>query len=242
MADQHRSQFTAPDVQAQLPTVHVALSRVGVTGVEKVIRIAPDGSGAALPRAPRVLRRPRPAPEGRAHVALRGGRQRGDRRGHARRVGASAPRRWPSTSPSSCASARRPRRAEVTIAARYPEHKPAPVSGIQTQEIYTLLRLAPSPAQRGTRRLVGVAAQGMTACPCAQELVAGRAARAARRPTASPTTRSSGSSSTSPSPPTTSAASARCYIGCTEACDDEIDAADAAARSSRARCPRRSTS
>ena len=31
-------------------------------------------------------------------------------------------------------------RAEVTIAARYPEHKPAPVSGIQTQEIYTLLR------------------------------------------------------------------------------------------------------
>ena len=32
-------------------------------------------------------------------------------------------------------------RAEVTIAARYPEHKPAPVSGIPTQEIYTLLRL-----------------------------------------------------------------------------------------------------
>ena len=29
-------------------------------------------------------------------------------------------------------------RAEVTIAARYPEHKPAPVSGILTQEIYTL--------------------------------------------------------------------------------------------------------
>ena len=30
------------------------------------------------------------------------------------------------------------RRAEVTIEARFPEHKPAPVSGIQTQEIYTL--------------------------------------------------------------------------------------------------------
>ncbi len=29
-------------------------------------------------------------------------------------------------------------RAEVTIAARYPEHKPAPVSGMRTQEIYTL--------------------------------------------------------------------------------------------------------
>src|SRR3954465_13291187 len=28
-----------PDVQAQRPTVHVSLSRVGVTGVEKVIRV-----------------------------------------------------------------------------------------------------------------------------------------------------------------------------------------------------------
>jgi GTP cyclohydrolase I/GTP cyclohydrolase-4 len=62
----------------------------------------------------------------------------------------------------------------VTIAARYPEHKPAPVSGIPTQEIYTLYGSAVASA-RGTRRLVGVAAQGMTACPCAQQLVAGRA-------------------------------------------------------------------
>ncbi len=64
-------------------------------------------------------------------------------------------------------------RAEVTIAARYPEHKPAPVSGIATQEIYTLLGSAVA-SEHGTRRLVGVAAQGMTACPCAQQLVAGR--------------------------------------------------------------------
>lgn len=66
------------------------------------------------------------------------------------------------------------RRAEVHIAARYPEHKPAPISGIQTQEIYTLLGLA-SASAIGTRRVVGVQATGMTACPCAQELIAGRA-------------------------------------------------------------------
>src|SRR3954452_10438073 len=65
------------------------------------------------------------------------------------------------------------RRAEVTIAARYPEHKPAPVSGIATQEIYTLFGSAVASA-RGTRRIVGVAAQGMTACPCAQQIVPGR--------------------------------------------------------------------
>ena len=55
-------------------------------------------------------------------------------------------------------------RAEVTIAARYPEHKPAPASGIATQEIYTLFGTALA-TERGSRRLVGVAAQGMTASP-----------------------------------------------------------------------------
>jgi GTP cyclohydrolase I/GTP cyclohydrolase-4 len=64
-------------------------------------------------------------------------------------------------------------RAEVTIAARYPEYKPAPVSGVRTQEIYTLLGSAVA-TEHGTRRLVGVAAQGMTADPAAQRLVTGR--------------------------------------------------------------------
>jgi GTP cyclohydrolase I/GTP cyclohydrolase-4 len=35
--------LTGSDVQSQLPAVHVSLSRVGVTGVEKVIRIRKDG-------------------------------------------------------------------------------------------------------------------------------------------------------------------------------------------------------
>jgi GTP cyclohydrolase I/GTP cyclohydrolase-4 len=65
-------------------------------------------------------------------------------------------------------------RAEVTIAARYPEHKPAPVSGVATQEIYTLHGMAVA-TERGTKRVVGVTAQGMTACPCAQGLVSAAA-------------------------------------------------------------------
>src|SRR5438270_7283565 len=66
------------------------------------------------------------------------------------------------------------RRAEVSVEARFPEHKPAPISGIQTQELYTLHGSAVA-SELGTRRLVGVTAQGMTACPCAQQLVAGTA-------------------------------------------------------------------
>ena len=61
----------------------------------------------------------------------------------------------------------------MRIEARYPEHKPAPESGILTQEIYSLLGAAVASAA-GTRRLIGVRAQGMTACPCAQKLVEGR--------------------------------------------------------------------
>jgi GTP cyclohydrolase I/GTP cyclohydrolase-4 len=61
-------------------------------------------------------------------------------------------------------------RAEVKIAARYPETVPAPVSGLPTQELYTLFGTAVA-SDRGTRTLIGVEAQGMTACPCAQGLV-----------------------------------------------------------------------
>src|SRR6202034_3938979 len=62
-------------------------------------------------------------------------------------------------------------RAEVSVEARFPEHKPAPVSGIETQELYTLHGSALA-TSLGTRRLIGVTAQGITACPCAQELIA----------------------------------------------------------------------
>jgi GTP cyclohydrolase I/GTP cyclohydrolase-4 len=55
-------------------------------------------------------------------------------------------------------------RAEVHIAARYPEYRPAPASGIPTQEIYTLLGSAVA-SERGARRRVGVTAQGMLASP-----------------------------------------------------------------------------
>jgi len=67
-------------------------------------------------------------------------------------------------------------RSEVTIHARYPEFKLTPVSGRETQELYVLTGTAVSSAA-GLRHLVGVEAQGMTACPCAQELLTDSARR-----------------------------------------------------------------
>src|SRR5689334_21447798 len=166
----------ATDVQASAPTVHVSLSRVGVTNVEKVIRIGEPGAeqlyyakldcfvdlgpkqkGAHMSRFEEVVNDVIGA------VVL--GESGFKAEQLAQRIAEQVRERQGA------------RRAEVTIAARYPEHKPAPVSGIPTQEIYTLFGSAVA-SEAGTRRLVGVAAQGITACPCAQELVAASAREA----------------------------------------------------------------
>jgi GTP cyclohydrolase IV len=211
-----------PDVQQQLPTLQVSLSRVGVTGVEKVIRIrqngdeqlyhaeldcfvdlGPDQKGAHMSRFEEV------ANDVIGEVIL------GEATFKAETLAQDIA--------EGVRERQRARRAEVTIAARYPEHKPAPESGIRTQEMYTLLGSAVASA-RGTRRLIGVQAQGITACPCAQGLIEGRsrerlvadgfsADEIARVfdavPVATHNQRGLGT----------------LQIGCTEMCDDEIDAA-----------------
>jgi GTP cyclohydrolase I/GTP cyclohydrolase-4 len=160
------------DVQAGRPTTRVSLSRVGVTSVEKVIRLRtgdteelfyaqlecfvdlkPDQKGAHMSRFEETVN------EAIEEVVL-----------------GEAPFKAEALATKIAEHVRDRQealRAEVTIAARYPEHKPAPVSGTRTQEIYTLFGSAVA-SERGTRRLVGVQAQGMTACPCAQEMVTER--------------------------------------------------------------------
>jgi GTP cyclohydrolase I/GTP cyclohydrolase-4 len=66
------------------------------------------------------------------------------------------------------------RRAEVSIAARLPERRPAPVSGTATQEFSTLYGRAVA-SERGTRRMVGVSVPGITTSPYAQGVLLARA-------------------------------------------------------------------
>jgi GTP cyclohydrolase-4 len=66
-------------------------------------------------------------------------------------------------------------RAEVQIVARYPLERRTPVTGLATQEMVALIGIAAA-SERATRRVVGVEATGINACPCAQGLVRGRAA------------------------------------------------------------------
>ena len=64
--------------------------------------------------------------------------------------------------------------AEVHIRARYPYERTTPVTGLATQEMVSLIGIAAA-SQRGVRRIVGVQAVGINACPCAQGLVRGHA-------------------------------------------------------------------
>jgi GTP cyclohydrolase I/GTP cyclohydrolase-4 len=167
-----RNALLGTDVQARRPSTQVSLSRVGVTGVEKILRVRSNGAeslfyaelecfvdlgpqqkGAHMSRFEEIVN------EAIDEVIL------GEAAFKAETLAAHIAER--------VRDRQEGRRAEVTIAARYPEYKQAPVSRLPTQEIYTLFGSAVASA-RGTRRLVGVEAQGMTACPCAQELVMDR--------------------------------------------------------------------
>ncbi len=168
-----RTTATEIDVQSQSPALPLSLSRVGVTAVEKVIRLGQNGTeqlfsarfecvielgsnqkGAHMSRFEEVVN------DAIGEVVL--GEQTFRAETLAEHIAQLVRERQDA------------RRAEVTVEARFPEHKPAPVSGIPTQELYTLHGVAVA-TELGTRRLTGVTAQGMTACPCAQGLVAASA-------------------------------------------------------------------
>jgi GTP cyclohydrolase-4 len=222
MASTRATELPVADVQARRPTVQVSLSRVGVTDVEKVIRLrqngteqlfsarfecvidlGPDQKGAHMSRFEEVIN------DVIGEVVLNETTFKAETlvQHIAERV----------------RERQQARRAEVSVEARFPEHKPAPVSGIPTQELYTLHGSAVA-SELGTRRLIGVTAQGMTACPCAQELVWTHARERLERdgftpreieriftavPVATHDQRGLGT----------------LHIGCTELCEDEIEAA-----------------
>jgi GTP cyclohydrolase-4 len=160
------------DLQASAPEVRIGLSRAGVTGVQKAVRIGrgarekliaatidctvdldPSQKGVHMSRFPELFEE---AIEGvvdddaflvedlAEHVA----------RHIVERQDALV--------------------AEVQIRARYPYERRTPVTQLSTQEMVTLIGIAAA-SRTSVRRVVGVEAVGINACPCAQGLVRGRA-------------------------------------------------------------------
>ena len=164
---------TVTDMQASAPPVGLALSRAGVTGVHKAIRIrrgaqeilmsaeidctvdlSRDQKGVHMSRFPELF------DEAIDEVVL----------GEGLLVEALADR-----IASQSVERQQALRAEVRIVARWPLRRTTPVTGLATQEIVSLIGIAASTPER-TRRVVGVEATGINACPCAQGLVRDHAA------------------------------------------------------------------
>jgi GTP cyclohydrolase IV len=160
------------DLQASTPDVRIGLSRAGVTGVSKAVRISSKGSEtvmaatidctvdlAADQKGVHMSRFPELFDEAidivvaeesllvellAEHIASR------------------------------IVERQEALRAEVTIRALWPIRRETPVTRLATQEMVTLIGIAASTPGR-SRRVVGVEATGINACPCAQGLVRGRA-------------------------------------------------------------------
>jgi len=160
------------DLQASTPEVRIGLSRAGVRGVSKAIRIRYgdaekliaaqidctvdlDGAqkGVHMSRFPEVfeeaiervvLEEAFLVEELAAHIAEH----------VVERQGAG--------------------RAETQIVAQYPIERRTPVTDLPTQEMVALIGIAAA-STFGVRSVVGVEASGINACPCAQGLVRGAA-------------------------------------------------------------------
>ena len=168
-----RTRLLQPDLQSSVPEVQLGLSRAGVRGVSKAIRLRrgpheklvsaeiscsvdldPAQRGVHMSRFPELFEQAIDelvfgeallVEELAEHIARTVvGRQ------HALR-------------------------AEVEVTARYPIQRETPVTRMRTQEMVSLIGIAAASRER-VRRVVGVEATGINACPCAQGLVRGAAA------------------------------------------------------------------
>jgi len=166
------SRLLEHDLQASLPEVQLGLSRAGVTGASKAIRVRYGGAEKQIAaeiestvdldpaqKGVHMSRFPELFEEAIDEVVI----------GEAFLIEVLAEH-----IARHIVERQRALRAEVRIAARYPIERTTPVTGLPTQEMVSLIGIAAASETR-VRRIVGIEAAGINACPCAQGLVRGRA-------------------------------------------------------------------
>src|SRR2546421_11275589 len=156
------------DVQASAPEVRLGLSRAGVTGVRKAIRLSHAGSEKLISaeidctvdldpaqKGVHMSRFPELFEEAIDEVVI----------GEAFLVEELAEHIARHIVARQAAG-----RAEVRISARYPLERRTPATPPATQEMISIIGIAAA-SEAHVRRIVGVEATGINACPCAQGLV-----------------------------------------------------------------------
>ena len=154
--------------QEETPDVRLSLNRVGVSHVRRIVHLEIDGT-------PRVFNgeftmvADLASDKAGVHMSRFSELSRSDARRARRAATGRASKVWSKRSRAR-SSPRRRRRADVRVRADFGLERWTPVSGKRGEETYTLIGIAHADT-RGTRRVVGVEAEGMTACPCAQGMV-----------------------------------------------------------------------
>jgi GTP cyclohydrolase-4 len=163
----------AADMQASAPDVRIGLTRAGVTGVQKAIRIRHEGHEKTFAAEISCTVDLDPSLKG-VHMSrfseIFGEAIEAVVIGEAFLVETLAEH-----IAKHIVERQHALRAEVRIEAQYPLERRTPVTGLKTQEIAKLIGIAAASPEH-VRRVVGVEAWGINACPCAQGLVRGAAA------------------------------------------------------------------
>jgi GTP cyclohydrolase I/GTP cyclohydrolase-4 len=163
------SERTSPqDLQASAPEVRIGLSRAGVTGVRKAVRMQHGGEDALVAAVIDCFVDLDPAQKG---VHMSRFPELFEEAIDETVIGEKLlVEQLAEHIASHIVERQRALRAEVKIAASYPIERLTPVTGLRTQELVTLIGIAAA-SPESSRRVVGVEATGINACPCAQGLV-----------------------------------------------------------------------
>ena len=156
------------DIQQSKPTVHVSLSRAGVTNLRRIIQIADGGRGVLFYAELDLFADLNPEQSG-VHMS----RFNDVLETLVEKISLEPSRDIESLAERLARQVARTQGAiysEVHIRAQSPIMKVAPITGKPSEELYTLIGIAAS-TQEHTNRLVGVETEGMTVCPCAQDMV-----------------------------------------------------------------------
>jgi GTP cyclohydrolase-4 len=156
------------DIQQSRPTVSASLSRAGVTNLRRIIQIADGGRGILFYAELDLFVDLNPGQAG-VHMS-----RFSDVLEHLiEEISLEPSRDIESLAERLSRQVLKTQDAiysEVHIRAHSPMMKTTPITGKAVEELYTLIGIAAS-TQDKTKRMVGIETEGMTVCPCAQDMV-----------------------------------------------------------------------
>ncbi|HEY3676074.1 MAG TPA: GTP cyclohydrolase MptA [Candidatus Tumulicola sp.] len=173
-----RSLHFAVDRQSLAPDIALSLERAGVRSVRRTI-LAGASAGARVYDAEFTMSNALDPNRAGAHMSRYSEILSETLDAALREQAAGAIQRLPGAIARRIVESQHATHAEVRLRASFSLERWTPVSARPTQERYTLLAIAyAGPA--GVRTLIGAEAFGMTACPCAQEMMRERSERSLR--------------------------------------------------------------